>query len=768
MQQPNKDFKIAHLTSVHPAFDTRIFYKECISLANAGFKVSLIAPGENNEVLNNVKIVSVFRAKNRLQRILQTVWSVYMAAIAENADLYHFHDPELIPVGLALRLFGKRVVYDVHEDVPKDILSKTWIPTRLRAFVANITQILETWAAGQFDAVVTANPPVASRFPKQKTITIHNFPMLREFPKALLATTTQKTKHVGYMGGLSEVRGIMELVKAMQLVCESADVQLQLAGIFSPPQFENTLRLQPGWQHVNYLGWVNRRELNSMLSDVQVGLATLHPLANYLEAYPVKMFEYMAAGIPVVVSDFPMWEAVVAECNCGILVNPMQPDAIANAILHLLNNPDLAKTMGAKGRQAVLEKYNWEQEEQKLISLYHRLLNTSDRNALQSTTQTSNILNISTPIMTQPTAHIAQLTTVHPAYDVRIYHKFSLSLAKAGYKVTLIAPQPEQVLATSDQVHFRFLPKSSNRLERMLLGAWRMWSAAIAENADLYHFHDPELIPVGLALRLFGKRVVYDVHEDVPKDILAKTWIPKFLRTSVSKTMHFIETFATLNFSAAVAATPSIGKHLPAHKTAVVENLPILEEFQSNTPYGSRENIIVYVGGIEPVRGAREMVAAMSLLPSHLNAKLLLAGQFSSEEFQQELKAHPGFQQVEYLGFLSRPEIGALLGRAKIGMVVLHPTPAYVDSLPVKLFEYMITGIPVVASNFPNWENAMGGGGIQVNPLDPQSIADAITWLFEHPEQAEHLGQQGQMCVKQRHWAHEANRLIELYKKLGV
>jgi glycosyltransferase involved in cell wall biosynthesis len=312
--------------------------------------------------------------KNRLSRILGSTLRACILATREKADLYHFHDPELIPVGLLLRLLGKRVVYDVHEDLPRQILSKYWIPRILRGVVAKAAALAEWVAAKAMSGIVAATPAIARRFPPHKTVAVQNFPLLSEFALGEGTPYRERPMWVAYVGGITAIRGAVEMVRAMEHLPEDLGARLVLAGTFSPPELVAEVRKLPGWSYVDFLGWQGRDGISRLLRRARVGLVVLHPVTNYLDSYPVKLFEYMAAGIPVVASDFPLWREIVEGEQCGLTVDPLDPKAIAEAVRWLLEHPEEAEEMGKRGRKAVLAKYNWEREAEKLLDLYRRLL----------------------------------------------------------------------------------------------------------------------------------------------------------------------------------------------------------------------------------------------------------------------------------------------------------------------------------------------------------------------------------------------------------
>lgn len=367
--------RIAHLTSAHPRDDIRVFLKECRSLAVHGYEVVLVvADGRGDEVRDGVKIIDVGLSTGRLDRMFKVTRRVLRRALALDADIYHLHDPELLPVGLKLRRCGKKVVFDAHEDVPKQILAKHYLHPWVRRILSWGFAHFERYACKRFDGVVTATPYIRDKFLaiNPRSVDINNFPMIGELVSAV--SWQDKADEVCYVGSIAQVRGVKELVRAMELTRTPA--RLNLVGGFAEAQVEAEVRTYPGWGKVNALGVQDRLGVREVLGRSVAGAVTLHPAPNYLDALPIKMFEYMSAGIPVIASDFDLWRTIVQESQCGLCVDPMDPAAIASAIDHLVSRRDKAEAMGRNGRQAVLSRYNWTREEAKLIEFYDRLLSS--------------------------------------------------------------------------------------------------------------------------------------------------------------------------------------------------------------------------------------------------------------------------------------------------------------------------------------------------------------------------------------------------------
>jgi glycosyltransferase involved in cell wall biosynthesis len=363
--------RVVHLSTAHPRDDVRIFHKECRSLAAAGFEVHLlVADGKGDERRADVQITDIGAVQGRMRRILLQPWRMWSFARALRAHLYHFHDPELIPVALLLRAGGHAVVYDAHEDVPRAVLSKYWIAPWLRRLVAGVFERFEDFAARRFSAVVAATPHIARRFRRlnARCVDVNNYPLLEELAADIAATPEGRV--LCYLGGIGIIRGAIEMITAVG----RTDAKLVLAGAFENTATETLLRRLPAWRQVDYRGVVTRAEVHRIMATSRAGLIFFHPEPNHVDAQPNKIFEYMSAGLPVLASDFPLWRDLLQASNAGRCVDPLDVDAIARCIDALLADPVRAREMGERGRTAVARQFNWTHEERKLVSLYREAL----------------------------------------------------------------------------------------------------------------------------------------------------------------------------------------------------------------------------------------------------------------------------------------------------------------------------------------------------------------------------------------------------------
>ena len=363
--------KVCHISSGHDVFDDRIFYKECVTLVGAGYETYFIVTHNKEEVIDGVHIVPLTEKKGRFYRFFVKDWIALAKSIKLKADLYHFHDPDLILMGLILKLFKKKIIYDVHEDVPQDILNKDWIGNVFtRKVISNLFDILENFSAKFFDGVVAATPDIAKKFDVNKTIFIGNTPIIALIEEAKLPFTKKDKPIIIYEGGLTAKRGIKELIEAMSFLDGKAE--LWLLGKWENENFEEKCKNLNGWLYVNYVGFKEFKDIYSYLKFADIGAINFLKLPNQEKSLPSKSFAYMACRLPMIMSNFPYWEKMFK--SCAIFVDPQDPKDIAEKINILLDNKNLRAKLGKAGRDLVENGYSWEAESNKLINLYKKLL----------------------------------------------------------------------------------------------------------------------------------------------------------------------------------------------------------------------------------------------------------------------------------------------------------------------------------------------------------------------------------------------------------
>lgn len=363
--------RVAHLSTAHGRRELRVHLKECNSLAANGYEVHyLVADGLGDERVGNVQVHDIGHAGGRFQRMLLRPWRMLAAARGINARVFHFHDPEILLIALFLMHGGAKVIYDSHEDVPRSLLGREWIPSWIRPSLSRVFEIFENFVAKRLTAVIGATPHIAARFSSvnQLSVAINNYPLRSEIEAEVVRN--EQTRNVCYLGGIGRIRGIVEMVRALEYV----DARLILAGSFESVETEQAVRKLPGWAKVDYRGMVSRAAVREIMAESQAGLIFFHPVPNHIDAQPNKMFEYMSAGLPVLASNFPLWQEQLIEARAGLVADPMNPKEIARVIQELLASSEAAVEMGRRGREGVLQRYLWDFEEEKLCGLYKKIL----------------------------------------------------------------------------------------------------------------------------------------------------------------------------------------------------------------------------------------------------------------------------------------------------------------------------------------------------------------------------------------------------------
>lgn len=365
------------MSSVHYWEDSRIFYKQAVSLAQE-YEVEFhgVADFKTREE-QGVRIVGLPRYR-RFARPLNW-WRLLIRTFKSKARIVHFHDPELLPLGCILRLFRRKVIYDVHEDLPAAILNKQWI--RGRKFVASLANKVEKFLSARMSALIFAEEYYKENFTRVKVrqVDVLNYPVFSGAPSP---ERSGDVFNLIYAGGITKARGALTMIEALGALPTDLRerTRLYILGAAKPELSAKmqTLALNLGIEKQVILpGRVTLGQVYDYYSRSHLGLAVLQPKPNYIKSLATKIFEYMSVGIPAVTSNFPLWRKLVEENQCGLAADPLNPADIAEKIALLLTNPGLMKEMGEKGAEAFRTKYNWGVEQKKLLKLYRTLLDDS-------------------------------------------------------------------------------------------------------------------------------------------------------------------------------------------------------------------------------------------------------------------------------------------------------------------------------------------------------------------------------------------------------
>jgi len=365
--------RVVHVTSVHPATDTRILYKECATLAAAGHEVHLVAPGQSGQdvELQGVQVHYVRHGSSRLQRMVVVGAQAMSSALALRPDILHLHDPELLLHAPWARMRCRRVIFDMHEDLPKSLRTKHWIAKPLRVGASVVAAFMERLLLSGMEVVYAEDSYSAARPWIRNFITLHNMPIVA----ALAQYDRQCTQppSLGYIGSITPSRGCLTTLEVLgELQSRGIAVAHDCVGDASPEVQAQMSRLIEGLKltNVRLHGYQPADAGYRIIAGTTIGLAILHPEPNYLESYPTKMFEYMAMGIPVIVSNFPLYRHIVDETGAGVSVDPLDIKGIADTIEKLLSDTDRLARMGENGRLAVARSYSWEHESTHLLRMY--------------------------------------------------------------------------------------------------------------------------------------------------------------------------------------------------------------------------------------------------------------------------------------------------------------------------------------------------------------------------------------------------------------
>ena len=384
---------LCHFTTVHTELKSRSFYMEFMPLAAGGAEVRYVAPAGIEGHRDGVEFVALQKPRGRTGQ-LRSIPAVLPVLLRQRADLYHFQDPELLPVALLLKLiFRKKVVFDSYEDFAAMALMMRGMPLALRPIVASVVGGLQRVAALCFDGVMTADSGTLRRVARvghSRKLTFYNFPNLDIFPAPQAKTV--KDFDVVYRGGLSERAGTWVLLEAVRMLAVGGrNVRVLLIGYCDDGDVERALRERVESlglaAQVEIMGRIRHSEMAQALGRARIGICPLQDIPKFRVNIPVKVFEYWACGLPVIASDLPPIRPFFKNVHGGILFSPSDAAELAQSIAWLLEHPTTSAHMGQRGREAVVTRFNHRREVQKLERFFARIAGCVEKNATPEGTE---------------------------------------------------------------------------------------------------------------------------------------------------------------------------------------------------------------------------------------------------------------------------------------------------------------------------------------------------------------------------------------------
>jgi glycosyltransferase involved in cell wall biosynthesis len=381
-KRANKTMSIAIVTSIHPDFDVRI-WKHATSLARAGCCVHLICPWKvkNGATIDAVKMYPFARLHNRILRLLLSSWQILRALrpIFSNVDVIHFHDINILPIMALVSLF-KPVVYDVHENYADEMLVKYWIPLVLRLPLYWAVRVAHVIFPLIIKNIVLVVPQQENEFRSKRLrkIQIRNYASLRllnDYKDDYL----QRPNTILFTGGHYDENGSMLLLEIAEIMLKRAvSAQIIATDRFVSnsyrERFESEIKLRK-LSNIQIISCVPPEKIMNILNKGTIASILGLRVAKSIKGIPTRLFEYMAAGLPIVSGDFAFQGEVVGAEHAGILAQPENPDSFVDAIEQLIKDKPFARSLGQNGQRAFKENYSWESQIPTLLNFYKEILN---------------------------------------------------------------------------------------------------------------------------------------------------------------------------------------------------------------------------------------------------------------------------------------------------------------------------------------------------------------------------------------------------------
>lgn len=362
---------ISIISSVHKWNDTRIFSKEALSLSKK-YKVLLSAKANfKKKKIKKIEVYGLYDYNKRFLRPLNWI-KILFRIMKSKSKVIHFHDPELIILGVFLKLFtNKKVVYDIHEDYTKTIIKKNWLgPLWVRKIISRIFGFLETNISNIFDLNIIVIDNWMNKY--KNSVVVKNYPVIEKID---FDDITKKNRVV-YIGNLGKERGIEEMIESFDKL-SNEDIVLDLIGKWSNEKLKEKIMPKINLnKNINFLGYLPISEAKKYLKEAKLGFC-LYTDKKFEENIPVKMYEYLSYGTPVLFSNFESWKNKISKEGWGIPVNPSNIEEIIKEIDCYFENDNFPNYF--KKCIEYRKKYDWKNEEEKLLDAYNNLLGDDDK-----------------------------------------------------------------------------------------------------------------------------------------------------------------------------------------------------------------------------------------------------------------------------------------------------------------------------------------------------------------------------------------------------
>ena len=373
--------RIAIVTSIHPDFDARIWKHTC-SMADAGWDVELVAPWvpKGEEMPSGVTLHSFGRVQSRLARpaLIPLRIAQRLLPLLRKCDVVHFHDIDILP-WMSLLSAVKPIVYDVHEDYPEEMMIREWIPNVLRRPFARILELGQRAFSRPIRNIVLTQPELESEFRGSRFRRTLIFNYASEWlANGRVDDYLDRPPVVVFIGSQHPNNGSDLLIEiAGRIKAQRPEVRFLASDRFANDALRSAAleRMRSlSADNIELIPNVRPHQLMSVLNRATIAISPNLRVKQQIRGAHNKTYEFMAAGLPIVISDLPKQVEAVGGSDCGILAQPEDPDSFVRAIVHLVDNPAEGHRLGRNGARAFRESYSWESQMPRLLQFYDLIL----------------------------------------------------------------------------------------------------------------------------------------------------------------------------------------------------------------------------------------------------------------------------------------------------------------------------------------------------------------------------------------------------------